>query len=45
MGYELRKPVSKTNLQDPGRKIIKYTSHAYVIKRLGCQTSNPEVVD
>ena len=30
MGYELRKPVSKTNLQDPGRNTIHFCIHVRV---------------
>lgn len=35
MGYELRKPVSKTNLQDPGRHYVstcKRKEHGQVVR-------------
>jgi len=48
MGYELRKPVSKTNLQDPGRNAIHFCIHVNrgsLVKWLCYQTSNPEAMD
>jgi len=35
MGYELRKPVSKTNLQDPGRNAIHFFLHTCKQRKSG----------